>query len=48
MEKKDTKDRIAAEPGENVKEWIDEEGTDFDDNVETPKTMTEKTGTTDR
>jgi len=47
MEKKDikdTKDKIAAEPGEKVKDWMDKEGTDFDDNLESAKKMAEEKG----
>jgi len=47
--KETAKDKaIASEPGENVKEFIEEEGTEFDDKVKTPKTMTEDTSHGDR
>jgi hypothetical protein len=44
QDNKNTKDKIASEPGENVKKFIEEEGTDFDDNLESAKKMAEETG----
>ncbi|MDQ3945165.1 MAG: hypothetical protein M3357_08470 [Actinomycetota bacterium] len=42
MEKMDeTKDKIASEPGEQVKEWVEEEGTD--EEMTAPKAMAEDT-----
>jgi hypothetical protein len=42
MGKMEDKDRVAAEPGEQVKDWMeDEENKEFDDKVDTVKTMAE-------
>jgi hypothetical protein len=47
VEKTDDQKAIESEPGDNVKEWIDEEGTDFDDKLDSPKKMAEKDRRTD-
>jgi hypothetical protein len=44
METTDAEDKaIASEPGENVKEWTDKEGKDFDDKMKSAKAMAEDT-----